>query len=82
MLVSMRNDLRKLREERKWSGVYVADLVGVSKQNIYAIENGTYDPSLELAIKLARLFAKPVEEIFHVDAPESQPVPGEPAATT
>jgi putative transcriptional regulator len=38
--------------------------VGVSRQAINAIETGKYDPSLSLAVKLARLFKKRVEEVF------------------
>ncbi|MGA3294773.1 MAG: helix-turn-helix transcriptional regulator [Candidatus Acidiferrales bacterium] len=38
--------------------------VGVTRQTINAIETGRYDPSLPLAIKIARLFGKHVEEIF------------------
>jgi putative transcriptional regulator len=39
----------------------------VSRQTINAIEQGRYDPSLPLAIKLARHFGLTVEEVFHVD---------------
>jgi putative transcriptional regulator len=46
--------------------------VGVTRQTINAIETGRYDPSLPLAIKIARLFGKHVEEIF-LDQ-ESEPV--------
>lgn len=41
--------------------------MGVSRQTINAIETGKYSPSLPLAIKLARYFGLPVEEVFHVD---------------
>ncbi len=41
--------------------------VGVSRQAINAIETGKYDPSLPLALKIARLFAKRVEEIFELE---------------
>jgi putative transcriptional regulator len=44
----------------------------VTRQTINAIETGRYDPSLPLAIKIARLFGKHVEEIF-LDQ-ESEPV--------
>ena len=42
----------------------LADRVGVSRQAINAIETGKYEPSLSLAIKIARLFNQPVEQIF------------------
>jgi putative transcriptional regulator len=44
----------------------LADAMGVSRQTINAIETGRYDPSLPLAILLARYFGQPVEEVFHV----------------
>ncbi|MFC5148662.1 helix-turn-helix transcriptional regulator [Streptomyces aureoversilis] len=41
--------------------------LGVSRQTVNAIEQGRYDPSLPLAIRIARHFGLAVEEIFHVD---------------
>ena len=58
--------LRELRETRKWSQSDLADKLGVSRQTINAIETEKYDPSLPLAFKIAKLFRKPVEEIFKV----------------
>ena len=60
----MRNTLRILRAERNWSQAKLAELAGVSRQTINAIETGKYDPSLNLAFKLARLFSMSIEEIF------------------
>ena len=62
----MKNRLRVLRAEYNWSQAELADRVGVSRQTINAIETEKYDPSLPLAFKLARLFGKPIEEIFLV----------------
>ena len=45
----------------------VAKKVGVTRQTIIAIENDKYNPTLELAIKLSRLFNKHVDEIFQID---------------
>jgi putative transcriptional regulator len=56
----------------EWSQAELATRVGVTRQTINAIETGRYDPSLPLAIKIARLFGKHVEEIF-LDQ-ESEPV--------
>jgi putative transcriptional regulator len=66
------NRLRELRERRLreasdpsiWTQEGLALQVGVSRQTIIAIEKGTYNPSLELAFKLARTFDLQVEEIF------------------
>ena len=60
----MKSRLRVLRAERNWSQAVLADLAGVSRQTINAIENGKYDPSLPLAFKLARIFSLQIEEIF------------------
>ena len=60
----MKNKLKILRAERNWSQAKLADLAGVSRQTINAIETGKYDPSLNLAFILAKLFAMSIEEIF------------------
>ena len=62
--ISMKNRLRILRAERRWSQAELAERLGVSRQTINAIENGKYDPSLPLAFKMAFLFHLPIEEIF------------------
>lgn len=63
----MENDVRALREQRALSQAALGQQLGVSRQTINSIETGKYDPSLPLAIAIARLFATPVEEIFHAD---------------
>ena len=63
----MKNRLKVLRAENNLTQEQLAQSVGVSRQAINAIETGKYDPSLPLAIKLGKLFSKPVEEIFLVD---------------
>lgn len=63
----MKNELKALRTARGWSQGELAEALGVSRQTINALETGRYDPSLPLAFKIARLFGKPIEEIF---APE------------
>ena len=63
----MKNRLRTLRAERNWTQAQLADALDVSRQTINAIETGKFDPSLPLAFRLARLFALPIEEIFHDD---------------
>lgn len=60
----MNNCLRVLRAERSWSQAELAQRLDVSRQTINAIETGKYDPSLPLAFKMARLFERPIEEIF------------------
>ena len=63
----MKNDVRALRENAGLSQAALGDALAVSRQTINSIETGKYDPSLPLAIAIARHFATTVEEIFHVD---------------
>jgi putative transcriptional regulator len=63
----MMSDVRELRTAKGMSQQALGDALGVSRQTINAIEQGRYDPSLPLAIRLARHFGLTVEEIFHAD---------------
>lgn len=63
----MRNSLRVLRAERRWSQAELAERLGVSRQTVNAIETGRYDPSLPLAFSIGRLFGQPIEQIFSPD---------------
>ncbi|ARU88648.1 helix-turn-helix transcriptional regulator [Pseudomonas sp. M30-35] len=60
----MKNKLKELRAERKWSQQDLATRLAVSRQTINAIENGRYDPSLPLAFQISRAFQLPIESIF------------------
>ena len=60
----MKSKLRVLRAERGWSQADLAERLDVSRQAVNAIETGKYTPSLQLAFKVARLFAMPIEDIF------------------
>jgi putative transcriptional regulator len=64
----MRNRLKVLRAERDWTQAELAVALEVSRQTVNAIETGKYDPSLPLAFRLARLFGRPIEEIFEDEA--------------
>lgn len=63
----MRNDVRTLRLEAGLSQKELGESLSVSRQTINSIETEKYDPSLPLAIAIARHFNTTVEEIFHVD---------------
>ena len=63
----MRNDVRELRLSKSLSQQELGQALGVSRQTINAIEQCRYDPSLPLAIRIARYFGRTVEAIFHVD---------------
>ena len=60
----VKNHLKELRASKDWSQGELAERLGVSRQTINAIETEKYDPSLPLAFKIARLFRRPIEEIF------------------
>ena len=68
----MRNRLKVFRAERDWSQAQLADALGVSRQTINAIETGKYDPSLPLAMQIARLAGQPVEALFCLDDVEPE----------
>ncbi|MEZ5295384.1 MAG: helix-turn-helix transcriptional regulator [Ilumatobacteraceae bacterium] len=51
----MQNRLKELRAVNGWSQAHLADLLGVSRQTVNALEKGRYDPSLPLALTVARL---------------------------
>ncbi len=63
----MRNEVRRLRGAQGLSQQELGAALGVSRQTVNAIEQDRYDPSLPLAIRIARYFGFTVEEIFHVD---------------
>jgi putative transcriptional regulator len=59
------NNVRRCRfDDGEMSQQELADRVGVTRMTIYSIEKGKYVPSAALALKIARVFGKPVEEIF------------------
>ncbi|MDD6471335.1 MAG: helix-turn-helix transcriptional regulator [Butyricicoccus sp.] len=63
----MKNNIKELRKARGLRQEDMAKLLGVSRQTIVAMENDKYDPTLELAIKTARLLGQPVEGIFFLE---------------
>jgi putative transcriptional regulator len=60
----VRNEVNKYRTERNLTQEDLALAVEVSRQTIIAIEKGNYTPSVLLALKIARYFKKPVEDVF------------------
>jgi len=76
----MRNHLRELRAQRRWSQADLAERVGVSRQAVNALETDKHDPSLGLAYRIAAAFELPVEAVFenpHAAAGEQRQVGGE-----
>ena len=60
----MKNALKEMRKEQGWSQQDLAERLGVSRQSIIAIEREKYDPSLDLAFKIGRVFGASIETIF------------------
>lgn len=59
------NNIRKLRfHHNEMTQEQLAEIVGVTRQTIIAIEGGKYAPSLELAFRIALAFGVPLEEVF------------------
>lgn len=63
----MKNNLRVQRAIKNITQAELADLIQVSRQTINTIESGKYVPSTVLALKMAKVFDKPVEEIFELE---------------
>lgn len=68
----MENRVKAFREDQGWSQGELARRLGVSRQTINAVETNKYDPSLPLALRMAHLFAVPVDQLFidHWEQPE------------
>jgi putative transcriptional regulator len=60
----VKNSVRDLRGHLNWTQTDLAAKLGVSRQTVNAIETEKYDPSLPLALKIAKLFRRSVEEVF------------------
>ncbi|QDP41952.1 helix-turn-helix transcriptional regulator [Radiobacillus deserti] len=63
----MENRIKELRQEKGISQEQMAEMLGVSRQTIISIEKGRYNPSLPLAIRIARCFDTNVEEVFQLE---------------
>ena len=63
----MKNNIRVERAIKNITQAELAEQVGVSRQTINSIESNKYIPSTLLALKIARVFGKAVEEIFNLE---------------
>ena len=72
-MTKITNTIRALRfQHGEMTQAELADRIGVTRQTINAIEQGKYSPTLEMAFQIARLFAVPLEDVFHYpDGPDS-----------
>jgi putative transcriptional regulator len=64
----MKNKIKVYRAMNDLTQEGLAQALGVTRQTILAIEKGKYDPSLELAFRMAKYFNTTIEEIFTFEA--------------
>ena len=64
---AVHNQIKALRTGRQWTQEQLAERVGVSRQSINSIERNRYVPSLQLALKFARVFECPTDGIFTLE---------------
>ena len=65
--IHIENSVRRLRfNNNEMTQQELADLVGVSRQTVVAIERYKYTPSLEIAFKIALAFNKEIQEVFYI----------------
>ena len=63
----MKNNIRVERARQRMTQQELAELTGVSRQTINAIEQGKFNPSTVLALKMSLVFGIPVNEIFELE---------------
>ena len=66
----MKNRIEEIRKARGVNQEELAKALGVSRQTISSLENGRYNPSVELAYKLSKYFGMTIEEVFIFEAAE------------
>ncbi len=66
----IRNTIRELRGGRSMTQQELADLIGVTRQTVNAIEGDKYSPSLEVAFRIAHVFGVPLEAVFQYEVPK------------
>lgn len=65
------NDIRRFRFlNGEMTQAELADRIGVTRQTIIAIEQGRYSPSLEMAFRISRVFAVPLDDVFQYSDPK------------
>lgn len=57
--------IKQFREELELLQLELAKLVGVSRQTIYYLERGSYNPSLTISFKISEILKKPIHDIFY-----------------
>lgn len=70
MVYIVKNRLKELRARDSLNQMELAKLAEVSRQTISLIERGEYLPSILIALKIARIFKEPVEQVFRLEEGE------------
>lgn len=65
--LTIKNRIQELRNKENLTQIDLADAIGVTRATIIAIEKGSYNPSLELAFRLAKFFETDIETIFFIN---------------
>ena len=68
-MAGIRNRIRDLRAAHSMTQQELADRISVTRQTVIAIELDKYSPSLEVAFRIATIFAVPLEEVFQYEPP-------------
>lgn len=63
----LKTKMHEFRKEMNMQQAELAELVGVRRETIGKLENGKYNPSLKLAMDIAKIFGKSVEEVFQFE---------------
>jgi len=61
------NRLRERRNQHEWTQEALAQAVGVTRQTIIAVEQGKHEPSVRLALEIARALGDPLEDLFWLE---------------
>ncbi len=69
--MKLSNRVKALRRQMDWTQEQFADLIGVTRQTVISLEKGSYTPSLLLAMHIARIFDRPIEDIFYLEEESS-----------
>ncbi|WP_263378874.1 helix-turn-helix transcriptional regulator [Granulicella paludicola] len=66
------NSIRDLRAAHTMTQQDLADRIGVTRQTVIAIEQDKYSPSLEVAFRIAHVFAVPLDQVFQYAPPRTK----------
>lgn len=70
---TLKNNLKKLRfQNNEMSQDYLANLLNISRQTVYSIEQGKFNPSIKLSLLIAKVFDVSIEELFYLEYSENE----------